>query len=58
MKALEGYFNNLAIAVIIEKLVLEKLVANNTKLVPTNENLVVVVKKLTNYINYLERETS
>ena len=58
MKALEGYFDNLAAAAVNEKSVLEKLVANNTKLVTTNENLVAIVKKLTNDIKYLERETS
>ena len=44
MKALEGYFGNLDIAAINEKLVLEKLVANNTKLAANNESLVVMVK--------------
>ena len=58
MKALEGYFDNLAATMFNEKLVLENLVANNTKLSATNENLVAMVKKLTNGINNLERETS
>ena len=31
--------------------------ANNTKLAATNENLVAVVKKLTNDIKYIKRET-
>ena len=57
MIALEEYFDNLAAAV-NEKLVLEKLVANNTKIAATNENLVAIVKKLTNEIKYIERETS
>ena len=34
------------------------MVANNTKLASTNKNLVAIVKKLTNDINNLERETS
>ena len=58
MKFLEGYFNNLASAAVNKKSVLEQLVENNTKLAATNENLVAIVKKLTNDINYLERETS
>ena len=56
MKAQEGYFENLAAAVVNEKLVIESLVANNTKLAATNENL-VAMEKLTNNINNLERET-
>ena len=44
MKALEGYFDNLAAAAVNEKLVLEQLVANNTKLAANNESLVVMVK--------------
>ena len=44
MKALEGYFNNLAAAVVNKKLVLKKLVVNNTKIYATNENLVAMVK--------------
>ena len=55
MKALEGYFNNLATAAVNEKSVLEQLVANNTKLAATNKNLVAIVKKLTNDIKNLER---
>ena len=58
MKVLKGYFDNLAAAAVKEKSVLEKLVANNTKLAATNENLFAIVKKLTNNIKYLERETS
>ena len=57
-KALEGYFYNLAAAAVNEKLVLEQLVANNTKLAATNKNLVAMVKKLTNDIKKIERETS
>ena len=58
MKALEGYFKNLASAAVNKKWVLEQLVENNTKLNATNKNSVAIVKKLTNEINYLERETS
>ena len=57
-KALEGYFDNLASAAVNKKLVLKQLVANNTKLATTNENLVAIVIKLTNDNRYLERETS
>ena len=58
MKAIEGYFDNLAAAAVNKKSVLKKLVTNNTKLAATNENLVAIVKKLTNDIKYLERETA
>ena len=58
MKALEGYFDNLASAVVNEKSVLETLVANNTKLAANNESLVAMVKKLTGYISNLERYNS
>ena len=44
MKSLEGYFDNLAAAAVNKKLVLEKLVTNNTKLAAANENLVAIVK--------------
>ena len=44
MQSLEGYFDNPAAAAVNEKLVLEQLVANNTKLATTNKNLVAVVK--------------
>ena len=44
MKALEGYFDNLAAAAVNEKSVLEQLVANNTKLAANNKSLVVVSK--------------
>ena len=58
MKALEGYFDNLAAAAVNKKSVLEQLVANNTKLALTNENLVAMVKELINGIKNLEQETS
>ena len=58
MKALEGYLNNLAAVAVNKKSFLYQLAENNTKLDATNENLVAIVKKLTNYIKYLERETS
>ena len=44
MKALEGYFDNLAAAAVNEKSVLDNLVANNTNLAATNKNLVAMVK--------------
>ena len=46
MKALEGYFDNLAAASVNEKLVLEQLVANNTNLAANNKRLIAMVKKL------------
>ena len=55
MQALEGYFSNLSAAVVNEKSALENLVANTTKLAATNENLVPMVKKLTNDIKNLKR---
>ena len=58
MKALEGYFYNLATTAVNEKSVLGQLVANNTKLADANENLVAIVKKLANDIKNIERETS
>ena len=58
MKYLEEYFDNLAAAAVNQKLVIEQLVANNTKLAATNENLVEIVKELTNDIKSLKRETS
>ena len=58
MKALEGYFDNFVAAAVNKKLVLEELVANNTKLAATKENLVAIVKKVTNDIKYLEMKTS
>ena len=58
MKALDGYFDNLAAATVNKKSVLEQLVANNTKLTVTNESLVAIFKKMTNNIKSLERETS
>ena len=44
MKALEGYFDNLAAAAVNNKSVLEQLVANNAKLAATNKELVTIVK--------------
>ena len=58
MKALEGYFDNLAAVAVNEKLVLEQLVANNTKLAASNESLVAMVKKLTEDIKNLEQDNS
>ena len=53
LKALEGYFDNLAAAATNEKIVLEQLVASNANLDATNEELVAVVKNLTKENNYL-----
>ena len=58
MKALGGYFKNLATDAVNKKSVLKQLVANNTKLAATNKNLVAIIKKLTNDIKNLKRETS
>ena len=58
MKVLEGYFDNLADAAVNEKLGLDQLVTNNTKLTANNENLVTIVKKLTNNIKNIEQENS
>ena len=44
LKALKGYFNNLTDTTTKEKKVLEQLVASNSKLAATNEELVAVVK--------------
>ena len=44
MKAIEGYLDNLATAATNENSVLEQLVANNSKLAATNEDLVGMVK--------------
>ena len=46
MKSLEGYFDNLSVAVVNEKSVLEQLVLNNTKLAASNKSLVALVKKI------------
>ena len=46
MKALEGYFENLAVAATNNKSVIEQLVANISKLVVTNKELVAIVKIL------------
>ena len=48
LKALKGYFNNLAVDNTSGKTVLEQLVARNAKLAATNEELVAIVTKLTN----------
>ena len=56
-KAPKGYFDNLAAANINKKLVLEQLVANNAKLAATNKDLVAIVKKLSNKIKDIKRET-
>ena len=58
MKALEGYFDNLAASAVNKKSVLEQLVAKNAKLAATNEELVAILKKVSNNIKNIERETS
>ena len=58
MKALEGYFDNLATTAVNKQSILQQLVLNNTKLATSNESLVSLVKKLTGYIKNLERENS
>ena len=45
MTSLEGYFDNIAAAAANDKSVLKQLVANNTKLATTNEDLVAIIKK-------------
>ena len=57
MKDLEGYFDNLAAATTNNKSVLEQQVANNAKLAVTNEELVTIVKKLSNKNKDLQQET-
>ena len=57
IKALEGYFDNLATSDINKKSVLEKLVANNVKLATTNEGLVAIVKQFSNKIKNLDWDT-
>ena len=44
IKALEGYFDNLAATAVIEKSVLQQLALNNTTLARSNESLVALVK--------------
>ena len=58
LKALGGYFDNLAAASTNEKTVLEKLVASNAKLAAKKKELVAVVKKLTNHNKDLQRATA
>ena len=55
LKALEGYFDNLAATSVNEKWVLQPLVLNNTTLATSNESLVALVKKLSGDIKNLER---
>ena len=59
IKALEGYFDNLAASTANKKSVLEKLVVNNAKLSATNEDLVAIVKKYSTRIRISnERSTA
>ena len=48
MKAIKGRFYNLVVRATNKKTVLEKLAASNAKLAAKNEELVAVVKNLTN----------
>ena len=57
MKAIEEYFENLAAAATNKKSFLEQIVANNSKLAAINEELVVIVKKISNENKDLQRET-
>ena len=47
LEALNGYFDKLYAATTNEKAVLAKLVANNKKLMVANEEIIIVIKKLT-----------
>ena len=58
IKSLEGYFDNLAVAVVKEKGVLQQLVLNNTTLTTSTKILVALIKKLNGDIKNLERENS
>ena len=58
IKALEGYFDNLAAAAVNEKSVLQKLVLNNTTLTTSNESLVTLFKKITGNVKNIEQENS
>ena len=55
LKALGGYFDNLAAASFNDKGVLQQLVLNNTTIATINESLVALVKKLSGDIKNLER---
>ena len=57
IKALEGYFGNLAAVAVNEKSVLQQLVLNNTTLTTSNESLVDLLKRLNVDIKNLERKT-
>ena len=56
LEALNGYFDNLAAATTNEKALLEQLVTNNKKLTVTNEEPVIVIKKLTRKNEQLQQE--
>ena len=55
LKTLKGYFENLAVAAVKNKGVLQQLVLNNTTLSTSNESLEALVKKLSNDSKNLER---
>ena len=56
IKAMEGYFNNLAAAAVNKKSVLQQLVLNKTTLTTSNEILVALVKKITGDMMKQEQE--
>ena len=57
-KALKGYVYNIYASVTNEKTILEQLFASNAKISATNEELVAVVKKLTNDNKDIQQESS
>ena len=56
MAEMEGFFDNLAAAATNDKAVLYQLTDNNTKLVNTNWELSVSIKKLTCENRQLQKE--
>ena len=54
-ETLNGYFDNLATDATNFKAVLEQVVSNNKKLTVTNEELVIVIKKLTGENKQLQK---
>ena len=56
LKALRGYFNNLAVAAVTKKGVLQQLVLNSTTIYISNDSLLDFVKKVSGDIKNLERK--
>ena len=56
MNSIEGYFDNLAAAAIMNKSVLDQLVAKNSKLAATNEDLVAMVKNCPTILRVLKEK--